>query len=457
MSDSPIRRNQRTALRLCSVGALILIAIAPARSAFAQGDGPRAHWKEMLTGTNLVNLTYLNASGNVNPLDPAHTVLPGADFETNIALVGYSRSFSFFGRTALGSLLVPVGDLNGGVSGLFSAQDSARGFGDPMLQLDLNLFGAPAMRRMPELLRYEPGFTVDLVLDLGIPIGEYDKDSPTNIGQNRWYGRVGAPVTINLRDWVPGRRTTLEFVPAVWLFEDNDDFLGLTVETDPMLQLEAHLTHDFTETFWGSLDAVYYTGGKATIGGLPGEKLDDLGLGFTLGYTISDNLMLTAGYTATLDDGPGDLDLGVFRVNLVYGWHQLLEGIGRLGSAARTPRSRDNPRGTGRTILADTAAGDTQPLGPTGPFYRGHVATVGVKDAVRIVFALIADLYGQHTADSSILEEIELSASQDEWIVAVSLERPVEPIAYRGQTGRLKVFRVNAHSGDVSSMRSPAE
>jgi hypothetical protein len=70
---------------------------------------------------------------------------------------------------------------------------------------------------------------------------------------------------------------------------------------------------------------------------------------------------------------------------------------------------------------------------------------------------LIADLYGQHTADSSILEEIELSASQDEWIVAVSLERPVEPIAYRGQTGRLKVFRVDAHSGEVSSMRSPSE
>ena len=33
----------------------------------------------------------------------------------------------------------------------------------------------------------------------------------------------------------------------------------------------------------------------------------------------------------TFDDGAGDLDLGAFRINLVYGWHQLIEGIKRLG------------------------------------------------------------------------------------------------------------------------------
>ena len=56
-------------------------------------------------------------------------------------------------------------------------------------------------------------------------------------------------------------------------------------------------------------------------------------VGFTLGYQINDNLLLTAGYVATVDDGPGDLDLGVFRVNLIYGWHKLLEGMDRLEDA----------------------------------------------------------------------------------------------------------------------------
>jgi hypothetical protein len=31
-------------------------------------------------------------------------------------------------------------------------------------------------------------------------------------------------------------------------------------------------------------------GGKATINGVPGKKLDNLGLGLTLGYKINDNL-----------------------------------------------------------------------------------------------------------------------------------------------------------------------
>lgn len=241
MSRSPFERNLKTAQWLCVVGVLILVGLTQARSALAQGDGPRAHWKEMLTGTNVVSLTYLNASGSVNPLDPAHTIVPDADFDMNIALAGYSRSFSLFGRTAVGSVFVPAGKLEGEIAGLFAFQDSARGFGDPILQLDVNLFGTPAMRNLPELMRYEPDFTVDLVFDLAIPIGEYDDDSPTNIGQNRWYGRVGAPVMVNLRDWVPGHRTTFEFLPAVWFFEDNDDFLGLTAKNDPMFQLEPSL------------------------------------------------------------------------------------------------------------------------------------------------------------------------------------------------------------------------
>ena len=201
-----------------SVGVLILLAALSPDFAFAQGDGPRMHWKGMLTETNLFSFTYLNVSANANPADMSRTVVPGANFDANLALLGYSRSFSFFGRTAVGTILWPVGNLNGAITSPIPLQDSARGFGDPMLQLDVNLFGTPAMRRMPGLLRYEPVFTLDLVLDLLFPIGEYDTSSPVNIGQNRWYGRIGVPLMGSLTGWVPGRRTTLELLPAVWVF-----------------------------------------------------------------------------------------------------------------------------------------------------------------------------------------------------------------------------------------------
>ena len=69
---------------------------------------------------------------------------------------------------------------------------------------------------------------------------------------------------------MPGRRTTLEFLPAVWFFGDNTDFVGQTLKTDPMFQLDAHLTRDFTEHLWGALDGIWYNGGQTTINGVTG-------------------------------------------------------------------------------------------------------------------------------------------------------------------------------------------
>ena len=121
-----------------------------------------------------------------------------------------------------------------------------------MLEFNINVIGPHAQRNIPDALRYEPGFSVDLLADLALPIGEYDSSQPLNLGQNRWYGRVGAPVVWQLGSWVPGRRTTLEFLPAVWIFGDNNDYVGQTLKTDPLFQLDAHLTRDFTENFWGA-------------------------------------------------------------------------------------------------------------------------------------------------------------------------------------------------------------
>ncbi len=43
-------------------------------------------------------------------------------------------------------------------------------------------------------------------------------------------------------------------------------------------------------------------------------------------------MQLTFAYMATIDDSdPGDIQLDGFQISLVYGWHRLIEGIGRLG------------------------------------------------------------------------------------------------------------------------------
>jgi hypothetical protein len=281
-----------------------------------------------------VPLIFESISGNTNPFDPAHIVTPGANFDATLAIAGYARTFSLFDRAAMAAILLPMGRVSGDVTLAGKTfNQSASGFGDPMLELNINVIGPPAQKTLPDVQRYEPGFSVDLLADLALPIGEYNSDQPLNIGQNRWYGRIGLPIIWQLGPWVPGRRTTLEFLPAVWIFGNNNDYVGQTLETDPMFQLDAHLTRDFTERLWGSLDAAWYNGGQATINGVQGEKLDNLGIGLTLGYTINENLNLTVGYKSTINDNaPGDLQMDGFMATLVFGWHPLIEGSRRLKS-----------------------------------------------------------------------------------------------------------------------------
>ncbi|OKY74635.1 MAG: hypothetical protein BM485_12365 [Desulfobulbaceae bacterium DB1] len=298
---------------------------------------PARFYLKTLAGASAVPLIYESISGNTNPFDPAHTSLvPGADsvdFDASMALAGYALTFPVLERSAMAAILVPMGRISGDATrnGITLFNESASGFGDPMLEFNINLLGPPAQMSIPDAMRYEPGFSVDLLIDLALPVGEYDNDKQLNIGQNRWYGRLGMPIIYQLGPWVPGRRTTLELLPAVWLFGDNDDFVGQRMETDPLFQLDAHLSRDFTEHAWGALDLSWYTGGEATIAGVTGEKRDDLAAGITLGYQVNDNLNLTVGYKSTLnDDDPEDLSMDMFMVTLVYGWHPIVEGARRL-------------------------------------------------------------------------------------------------------------------------------
>ena len=312
--------------------AVAVVALLFPTLAHAQGDGARFYWKG-LSGTNVVPVIYTTVSGNTNPFDPSHKVLADASFDATLLMAGFARVLDLSGRAASVSVLLPMGNLSGQavVDGKTVGQ-SAGGFGDPMLQFGLNLVGPKAMKTIPDVLRYEPGLSIDVIGSLAVPIGEYHNDQPLNIGQHRWYGRIGAPVVWQLGSWAPERRTTVEFLPAVWFFGANNDFVGKTMTTEALFQLEGHVTHNFAKALWGSLDAVWFTGGKATIDGVPGEKLNNVGLGFTLGYQVNENTQLTVGYGSTLNDAnPTDLRLNQFRVSLTFGWHPLIEGIKRLG------------------------------------------------------------------------------------------------------------------------------
>jgi len=308
---------------------LLMSALSPPQT-LAQVP-PRFYWKP-LEGTSAVPLIVTSMSGNTNPFDRAHTVTSGGKVDGLMALAGFARFFPLFDRSAMAAVIVPMGRISGEVTAAGRTfNQSTNGFGDPMLEFDINLFGPRAQKNIPDMLRYEPGLSIDLLADLAVPIGEYNSSQPLNLGQNRWYGRVGLPVIWQIGSWVPGSRTTLELLPAVWIFGPNDNYVGQTLKSDPMFQLDAHLTRDLTERFWGSLDAIYYSGGQASINGVQGKALNNFGAGLTLGYQLNDNFNLTFGYKSTINDNaPDALRMDSFMVSLVYGWHKILEGSRRL-------------------------------------------------------------------------------------------------------------------------------
>jgi hypothetical protein len=311
--------------RWAAAAALAMAALCPLQ-ALAQVPA-RFYWKS-LSGANAVPVIFNSLSGNTNPFDPSNRVTPDANFDATMAMTGWAHTYTLGDRSAMGAVILPMGRVSGGVGAI---SETSRGYGDPMLEFNYNLIGPKAQKTIPDVLRYEPGFSLDLLVDLALPIGQYDSKQSVNLGQNRWYGRIGTPVVWQLGDWVPGRRTTLELLPAVWLFGDNNDFVGKKLKTDPMFQLDAHLTRDFAERIWGALDLTYYKGGGSTINGVAGGKLNNVGVGLTLGYTVNENMNLTFGYKSTVNDSAAtDMRMDGFMVTLVFGWHPVVEGMRRL-------------------------------------------------------------------------------------------------------------------------------
>ena len=146
---------------------------------------PRFYWKS-LTGGRAVPVLFMSMSGNANPIDPGHTVIPEADFVANVALTGYAHTFAIADRAAAVAVLVPMGRLSGDamLAGR-TFDESASGFGDPLVEFNINVLGPKAIRNIPDLMRYEPGFSLDVIADLILPIGEYDASEALNLGQNR--------------------------------------------------------------------------------------------------------------------------------------------------------------------------------------------------------------------------------------------------------------------------------
>ena len=337
----------------CSARFLALAAFAIAvplisGPVIAQDDGARTYWKGR-AGTNVMSVQYLNMNlqaSDTLQFDPTHFIYPAADAEADIFVLSWARHLTLFDRPSIlsanlmgGSVdvefdtsVTPPEFLPPGVEPDFSFSQSASGYADPSVQLDVNLFGTPKLPAIFSYMNYEPTWTLDAAFMLGVPLGQYDDDSVVNMGLNRFYGRVAFPFKYHFRVFSPGYRSSLEVVPSIWLFSDNDDFLGQKLKNDPMLQVEAHWTHDFTRHFFGSIDLLYRNGFQSEIDGIKlGSDIEIGTLGFTLNFAVTDNVTIRTSFSSNVF-GDSDIDTSMIRLQFVYAWDRAIENIKKLGS-----------------------------------------------------------------------------------------------------------------------------
>ena len=272
----PVRVLRCTGSKLICWAAVAVRLTAPLS---AQELEPGAYWP-IPVGLNVLTVANSFNWGDV-AFDPAAPI-DEASARINTIALSLTHAFSFAGRSANAVVVLPV--VGGRVEGLYLGEpaDVGRfGLGDPRLRFAVNLYGAPEMTPQA-YVAYRQGTLVGVSLSAAPPLGQYDPDRLINLGTNRWSFKPEVGVSKTFDRWV------VEAMAGIWLFTDNDDFVGgRTREQDPVTAMQLHLTYRFRRNVWLAGDANYFTGGRTTIAG---KQNVDLQRNSRIGATFSSAL-----------------------------------------------------------------------------------------------------------------------------------------------------------------------
>ena len=321
----PTSRRSSRPVGALRVSLLFLSSVAPAA---AQGDGPRVYTPAP-AGINALSLTFMGLSSNFNFAQSI--LIEDADIDSDVWALSYTRFFSLGGRLAQLWVTGIAGSVNGGGTvgpdpppilpfppGTELDIPTVSGWADPYVALRVGLMGAPALG-LEEFMRTPQEFQLYALLGASIPVGDYSSADPLNLGTNRWAFRLGAPMVIPLAS--PESRTSLEIVPSLYIYTDNDDpFRADLREQAPLFVVESHLTRNFTDRLWAGLDLRYQTGGGTTTDGVSDEnRIGSLGGGPVVVFQIAPFFQLFGSYGAIFAENDGSNgEMWRFRASLLF-------------------------------------------------------------------------------------------------------------------------------------------
>lgn len=224
----------------------------------AQELEPRAYW---VTPSDLnlvfVSYVYLNGPYTLDPVLPAYDVKSSS----HVGVLGYYRAFNLLGRSANFTLSqgYTVGTFAGELPG---DNDSLRisGVTDGSFRFAVNLKGGPAMSPKGLMeFRASPKTLIGTSIRVVAPTGQYHSDRAVNPGLNRWAIKPQLGTVFPLKP-----RWLLELNLGVWLFAENEDFLGAPLVQDPLASAELNFVHRIRPALWAAFNINYFYGGTVT-------------------------------------------------------------------------------------------------------------------------------------------------------------------------------------------------
>ena len=220
-------------------------------------------------------------------LDPT---IPIEDVRARVGAIvfGYYRTFGVFGRSASFGGTAPMlrASAQGQIDGV-EGRVNRFGQGDVSTRFTVNLLGFPAMDTATYVKRGpRPGLGASVVVN--IPTGQYLSDKVINLGTNRWSYKPELGLTVPLGD-----RWLFDTYFGVWLFSDNDDYLGGTREQAPLMTTQMHLSYNLSRRAWVALDGTFYSGGRTTVNGsAQAERQNNTRIGGTIALPLANRQSL---------------------------------------------------------------------------------------------------------------------------------------------------------------------
>jgi hypothetical protein len=258
---------------------MILIAAMPAHA----GDiEPRAYVNTPV-GINFLLAGYVYSDGGLSTT--GSSPLKDAEVTMNTALLAYARSLDVWGKSGKIDIILPYSGLDG--TAMVNGQPGERkvsGLNDPLFRFSVNFLGAPAVS-LEEFAGYQQDLIIGASVQVSAPVGQYDKDRLVNLGNNRWFVKPDIGIS---KVWGP---IAMELSAGVFLFSDNEDYyIGRTLEQDPVYTTQVHVTYSYTPGAWAAVSVNNDSGGQTTVDGIKmHDSINNSRGGLTLALPVNRN------------------------------------------------------------------------------------------------------------------------------------------------------------------------